>query len=714
MATVLLTVDFLTRMSEFERQLEKSVRKVIEFAQSMSYAELAALKGVHLEPYNNARDPRARTMRVGSNHRMIAMDLGQERLLLVQVDTHDNVDAWMMRNEFRVNQTTNAVEIHNVDTLSRIEESPKAENNQGVFSHRSPKDLEQLGITPDYVPALLAIPNEAALAGLLPALPPIQAETLMELTCKTSTVEEIYSRIAGAAPAEPIDTNDIAAAIAAPINQARYHVVTSDSELAQMLAEPAAVWRTYLHHSQRALAYRPVYNGPARVSGGAGTGKTIVAIHRAKALAQPYIDRGEVPQNKPILFTTFTRNLAQSIERDLKSLGGSELSDLVDVVNVDALARRIVNDADPNSPKPETHVLDLWRQVASEEGSNYPAEFLHAEWEHVILAQGIEQRSDYFQARRSGRGVPLDRRGRAEVWKSVEALNQRLVQDNKRSFLQLAEAAAGYLNQRSERPYKHVIVDEAQDLHETQWHLLRAAVAEQPNDMFIVGDTHQRIYDRRTSLRREGIDIVGRSAKLRINYRTSAQILNWAMALLGAETYDDLNEGTDSQDLAGYHSLLSGEPPAVCKARSAKEQSDELVKQILTWINDNSIDPSDIGIAARDSGSLTLVAGALSAAGIAHSVLQKDLSTEEGVKLGTMHRMKGLEFRCVAVYDCDDDRMPMRAALTDKSVDELQHRHDLQHERCLLYVACTRARNHLWVGWSGRPSRFLGPILGDS
>ncbi|MCP3935376.1 MAG: UvrD-helicase domain-containing protein, partial [Actinomycetia bacterium] len=404
------------------------------------------------------------------------------------------------------------------------------------------------------------------------------------------------------------------------------------------------------------------------------------------------------------------------IERDLRLLGGSDLLDLVDVVNVGQLARRLVNDADPNAPAPRMadSVRELWQQIIDEEGLDYSEPFLDAEFEQVVLAQNISSRADYFQAQRRGRGIRLDRRARAEVWKAIELFTQHLVQSNSRTFLQLAEAAAGYLNQRTERPYQHVIVDEAQDLHEAQWHLLRAAVSEGPNDMFIVGDSHQRIYSRRSSLKREGIDIVGRSAKLRINYRTSAQILSWAMALLGEEVYDDLSDGTDEQILGGYHSLLSGEPPVTCAASSAKEQADGLVEQVRVWLDDRTIEPENIGITARSEGSLNAVVTALDAAGLSYTKLGRDLKSGRGIQLGNMHRLKGLEFRCVAVFDCDDSRIPNHYALTDKAEDELQHRLDLQLERCLLYVASTRARNHLWVGWSGKPSRFLGPIIGDS
>ncbi|MCP3937835.1 MAG: DNA helicase, partial [Actinomycetia bacterium] len=332
---------------------QKSIDKLIETTLALDFNQLNAKAGTHLEAYNGARDPRARTMRVDKNHRLIAMDLGDgASLLFVRVDTHHKVDQWMARNEFRINQATSAIEIVDVETVREAAAIAEPAAPAGLLAHRKAKDLSQLGIETELIGVLLGISTEDALLAIAAHLPPGQADALLMLSDKTRSVESIYEAIAGSITPDEVDTSDFVAALDKPANRASYHLVTGDEELARMLAAPSAVWRTYLHHSQRSLAYRPTYNGPARVTGGAGTGKTVVAIHRALALAQPYLDRGDVPPTKPILFTTFTRNLAQAIERDLRLLGGSDLLDLVDVVNVDQLARRIVNDADPNAPAP--------------------------------------------------------------------------------------------------------------------------------------------------------------------------------------------------------------------------------------------------------------------------------------------------------------------------------------------------------------------------
>jgi superfamily I DNA/RNA helicase len=426
-------------------------------------------------------------------------------------------------------------------------------------------------------------------------------------------------------------------------------------------------------------------------------------MHRAKHLADALGDQ----TGKPILFTTFTRNLVEAIERDLRELGGADLLDAVEVLNVDALANRLVKEAEGGAPSVISgdELAGLWDEVADEVGGLFRGDFLANEWEQVILAQACRSRDDYLRASRPGRGVRLDRRSRAELWRAVETFLQRLVERNQRTFLQMADAAAGHLERRAVRPYQHVIVDEAQDLHESQWRMLRAVVAEAPNDLFVVGDSHQRIYDRRTSLSKVDINIRGRSRRLRINYRTTFEILRWSLALLGEEPYDDLDEGIEQDDFAGYHSFLHGPRPSVVGFPSKRAQYEALAEQLARWI-DSGVHEEDIAVCAR-SGGFDAVTSVLKNAGILPCILGREVPKEDGVRIGTMHRLKGIEFRCVAVIDADDDSVPAQWALTPEALDPVQHALDLRRERCVLYVACTRARDDLWVAWSGKRSRFL-------
>lgn len=714
MATLALAREFLADFSKLELVLQKRVHELAEKCRQLSLVELSQMKGLHLEAYTGQKDPRARTIRLGDNHRGIALvPEGEEQIVLVDVLTHDDADRWMINNEFKVNAATGALEVVNAGVIAETAESVGAAAASSpppsaLFAHRKDKDFVQLGVEADLVPTLRLLETETQLEGLLTVLPQGQAEALILLTGSDS-VETIYGEIAGDTTPEEIDTEDIAAAVHAPASRSTFHVVTDEDELAEMLAVPLAQWRTYLHQSQHAAAYRPVYNGPARVTGGAGTGKTVVAMHRAKALADQLEDRSA----RPILFTTFTRNLAQSIERDLGLLGGADLLDVVDVLNVDRLAHRVVSDVEGRSPGRASDDLlrNLFEETVDELGYELASQFVLQEWEQVVLAQGLESRDDYFRAARAGRGVRLDRRERGQVWKVIEAVRRRLDERGERSNLQIAAIAAGYLAQERVRPYRYVIVDEAQDLHEAQWRLLRAAVAEGPNDLFIVGDAHQRIYGRRSSLSKVGINIVGRSRKLRINYRTTRQILRWSLAVLGEGEYDDLDEGTDQQDTAGYHSFLDGPAPTCGGFSSRAEMVSAMVEQVKAWVA-AGVNESDIGVAARRKSSFGAIEEALRGANIKAGQIGRDLDSSDGVAIGTMHRTKGLEYRCMAVVDVSADQLPDQFALTPKSEDPVQHDIDVGRERCLLYVACTRARDDLWVGWSGQPSALLVPVLG--
>jgi superfamily I DNA/RNA helicase len=271
--------------------------------------------------------------------------------------------------------------------------------------------------------------------------------------------------------------------------------------------------------------------------------------------------------------------------------------------------------------------------------------------------------------------------------------------------------AAGVLEARGgERPYRHVVIDEAQDLHPVQWRVLRALVPPGPDDLFIAGDTHQRIYGNRVSLRSLGIQVTGRSTRLRVSYRTTQEILAWATALLTGEKSESVESPDGGDDsLAGYRSTLHGARPQVFGAGTKAEEIMGLVEQVGKWVS-AGVAPCEIGVASRLVQLGKDIAQELERAGLPATVLGTSSATAgDGIRVGTMHRMKGLEFRCMAVAGVGDSLVPLRSAVTAEVVDAQQHREDLLGELSLLFVACTRAREALRVSWHGNPSPFLGP-----
>jgi hypothetical protein len=696
--------DFLREYSRLDKPIQRKVDEVFVKFANHTHA------GLHLEKINGAKDPRCRTIRIDQNYRGIVMapDEG-DTFLLVRVLPHDKADQWVERNVFGVNPTTGVLEVEDVVAREGVVRAiGHADIGPPLFADRSATDFTELGIPETLVPALMRLTTEAELDGICAVLSPGQGEAL-QMLASGYNVDDARKELIAHSQAGPVEEADTDAAIERPAAQGVFYVVRDAEDLLDVLSRPFDAWRVFLHPSQRRIAYREEYNGPVRVTGGAGTGKTVVAMHRAKALADFNRVNGGAGR---ILFTTFSRTLARSIEENLRNLGGAELLGQVEVSNVDRFAYQVVRDAESTLPKvaTEDEVSSLWDDVVGELGLAFPPRFLRQEWQQVVLGQGLSSRDAYFAAPRTGRGIRLSRPQRAEVWKGVDAFTTRLVERGRRTHLQLADDAAGFLASRSVQPYRHVIVDEAQDLHPAQWRMLRAAVAEGVNDMFLVGDTHQRIYERRVTLSSVGINVRGRSHRLRLNYRTTEEILRWSLGLLAGHSFDDLDGGSDT--LVGYRSTSHGPSPTLAGYPDAAAETGALVDAVGAWL-ERGFQPEAIGIAARTVDSCKAVVDSLTTVGIPVRMLSRDDdgSRAGGVEVATMHRMKGLEFRCLAVVDVSRDAVPLPFAVAPEAEDAVDHVNDLLRERSLLFVACTRARDDLRISWRGHPSLFLEPLL---
>ncbi|WP_330219868.1 3'-5' exonuclease, partial [Mycolicibacter kumamotonensis] len=208
-----------------------------------------------------------------------------------------------------------------------------------------------------------------------------------------------------------------------------------------------------------------------------------------------------------------------------------------------------------------------------------------------------------------------------------------------------------------------------------------------------------------------GVKIAGRSARLNLNYRTTAEILAWSMGLLRGQPIDDMDGGLDS--IAGCTSHVHGSAPRLEATPSADAEAKLVAAVVRDWL-DGGVAPAEIGIAVRAKWFATKIEKALASAGIA-SVRLADASDadDDAVRIGTMHRMKGLEFRCMAVAGVSAKQVPEPNAVTPIEDDEQTHRQNLEQERCLLFVACTRAREQLLVTWHGAPSPFLAPLIAE-
>lgn len=704
MATLVFAKDFLDDFAKLEPPVRQKVREL------PGKFKIATHTGVHLEKLTGAVDDRTRTVRVDQFWRGVVVRLEEARYALLRVMPHDDAIKWALKQRFGVNPVTGIVEILDVPTIAEQVEKMAAQTPPEaprLFDDRRDKDFTALGVDEHLVPLLRKITAEEELYAIASYLPEAQADAILLLADDKPT-DEVWAQLQAEYQIgdAPVDPQDLDAAFSRPGSQSSFVVTSNDSELSALLSGDFEAWRTFLHPTQRSIAYRRSYSGPAKVTGGAGTGKTVVAIHRARFLAQALEKAGDTSNR--ILVATFTNSLRDNLDATLRAFCTPQEYGRIQVSTVDAFARQTLAEHAGGAPAPihGQELEEVAKSAATDAGlevHGLDARFLLTEWEQVILARRLRSITDYANSPRPGRGVRLTHPARRAVWEAIEHMTSKLAGMGRATYLQIADMAADALAGCSSKRYSHAVIDEAQDLHPAQWRLLRAAVTAGTNDLFIVGDAHQRIYDYRVTLSSLGIETRGRSRRLKINYRTSQQILAWALGILTGEQADDLDGDLEPQ--TGYRSALDGPPPDVVLLPTAKEEAAYVVKAIQTWL-DHGVSLSSIGVVARTWGRLKPVQDELDAAGIARVQMGKAVS-EPAVHTGTMHSAKGLEFARLVVVGVDSGAVPLRVAVTSTATDPMQHQLDMLRERCLLYVACTRARDQLLVTSPGEPSPLL-------
>lgn len=689
-----LAIDkgFLRDLGKLEKPVYNRVTEVFDEFDAATHT------GLHLEKIANARNPRFRSIRIDQSWRgiVLAPAVGDVYTLL-KVLPHDDAYAWAQRSNVSVNSATGGIEIRDEAELDRkIPEMERAARTAGrpIFQNVSDGELTKLGIDERVLAFARTVTDAAQLDAAKSFLPETQWDVLFGLAAGF-TPEEVWADLGAQILNEPVDTEDIDAAILR--SRDRVVLVSGPDELMDVFAYPFATWRVYLHPTQRAVV-DAAYKGPARVTGGPGTGKTVVALHRAHMLAQR--DEGKV------LVTTFTSTLSETLQTGLDMLIDDEkVESRIQVSHVDRIAHRVFRKTHgaPRMLGSEDEKA-LWAGLIDELGLSFTPVFLSEEWRQVVLARRISTAEAYLAAKRTGRGRALGAAQRAQVWQAIWEFEQALTHQDVWTHEAIRREATRLLEASAEKPFRHIIIDEAQDLSPDQWRLLRATVAEAPDDIFIAGDTHQRIYDNRVSLREVGINIAGRSSRLNINYRTTAEILGWSLGLLRGEPIDDMEGGLDS--IAGCKSYVHGQPPVLSAHQTADAEAKFIAASVKDWV-DGGIAPSEIGIAVRARWLTSKIESALRAAGIDSVDLAKASEDDDAVRVGTMHRVKGLEFRCMCVAGVGATLVPATNAVTPAEDDKQTHQQDLERERCLLFVACTRAREELLVTWHGEPSPFL-------
>jgi superfamily I DNA/RNA helicase len=656
-----------------------------------------AAPGLSFHRLDKAKDKRFWSVRVNGDIRLI-VHRTETSLLLCYVDHHDRAYAWAERRKLETHPSTGAAQI--------------------VEVRESVREI----VVPAYVPApaapapivrpLAATPDETLLGYGVPAewLTDVRAadeDGLLALTAHlpAEAAEAVLELATGGTPAivapEPAVAGTAADPFTHPDAQRRFRVVTSVEELARALDAPWEKWAVFLHPAQRDLVTRH-FNGPARVAGSAGTGKTVVALHRAVHLVRT------MPESR-VLLATFSEPLAHALRVNLRRLIGNEprLAERLEVHAMTTLGARLYQAQIGPIRIASSADIDALIHDATPSGDQpFSPRFLRAEWDHVVDAWQIRTWDAYRDVPRLGRRVRLPESRRAALWSIYERALEKLQSDGLTTEAGMFQALADRQTTRPAPAFDAAVIDEAQDVSVSELRFLAAMAGQRPNGLFFSGDIGQRIFQQPFSWKALGVDVRGRSKTLRVNYRTSHQIRQQADRLLGPEVVDADGQREDRRHTV---SVFNGPPPDI---RLCSTEDDE-VRAAGTWMKglvDDGFLPQDIGVFVRSSAQVSRATAVVAAAGLTAHVLDERVEPARGqVSVGTMHLAKGLEFRAVAVLACDDEVLPLQARISAVGdTGDLDEVYDT--ERHLLYVACTRARDRLFVSGVEPASEFLDDL----
>ena len=679
--------------------------------------------GLQFHRVDKSKDSNFWSIRVNRDLRII-VHRTRESMLLAYVDHHDKAYGWAERRRIEVHPKTGAIQI--VEVRERVEEiaprlpfepavpEPVAEPMSAAkpcFDGLSREQLLSLGVPADWIDDVLAadedrflmlsdhLPAEAsevlleyASTGLMPVeLAPVD---MMAHSFRTRSAAQQISR----SPAEMFQIEQ--RAYLHPDTLRRIRPIEKADDLRLALEYARDRWMVYLHPSQRETIEKS-FPGPARVAGSAGTGKTVVALHRAARLAK------ESAQAR-VLLTTFSRPLAQMLERKLRMLAG-EAPSVVPRVTVTAfhgVAEELYQLLHGRKPPIASAglVRSLLEKAANANGATeFPLRFLVSEWTNVIDAWQLDSEEAYANVPRLGRKNRLGVKQRARLWPIFQATREALAQKGAATWAQVLGELTAHYSSKADKPFTHIVVDEAQDLGVAELRFLAAIAPKSADALFFAGDLGQRIFQQPFSWLTLGVDVRGRSQTLKVNYRTSHQIRAAADRLLPQVLRDV--DGLEERR-AGTVSAFNGPEPTIARYDDATAEIAAVGEWIAAALKDGFA-PSEIGVFVRDHELLDRARSTVKAVGQNAFILsERDEDAGERISVGTMHLAKGLEFKAVAVMACDDEVLPLKARV-EAVADEVELDDVYETERQLFYVACTRARDRLMVSGVDPASEFL-------
>lgn len=679
----------LTRLSTAEQKAVKTTAFDLQIDPSAP--------GLSFHRIDRAKDPHFWSVRVNADIRIIVHKTAGS-LLLCYVDHHDDAYAWAERRRIEVHPTTGAAQL--VEIRERVleyassrerepiwgtEPEPQAKFLPPLFLTLSPDDIMTVGVPPEWVDAVRNA-TEDSIFDLAEHLPAEAVEALLD-----------YAASGVLRPAVTAEAGDDP--FTHPDALRRFRIVENVADLERAMDYPWEKWTVFLHPAQRQLVEKD-YGGPARVSGSAGTGKTVVALHRAVFLAR------RNPQAR-VLLTTFSKSLANALKVKVGRLADEETAARITVQSITGLGVDLYTQAfgQPNVAQAEVVQSLLMQAATVVDGERFSAKFLFGEWSEVVDAWQIGSWEAYRDVARLGRKTRIGGKQREVLWSIFAGVRAGLAERQMVTWADVFGRLTDHLRS-APKPFDFAVVDEAQDVSVAEMRFLAALAGAPADGLFLAGDLGQRIFQQPFSWKALGVDVRGRSHTLRLCYRTSHQIRQQADRLL-PDTVTDVDGNVDTRK--GTISVFDGPAPkvSVCADQAAE------ITEVASWLMDlmeDGIQPDEIGVFVRSEREVKRALAAVKAAGVPATELGETVEVPPGhVSISTMHLAKGLEFRAVVVMACDDEVLPMQERI-ESITDDADLEEVYNTERHLLYVACTRAREYLLVTGVDPESEFLADL----
>lgn len=693
-----LSDSFFDKFADLPRAIQQRVRDF-----QRKFRDNSASSAIHLEPICDFLDSSLRSARINDAYRAILGSIGHDNFVCLYVDKHDKAYDWARRKRFEWNEHTQSCQIIPItlseDTVQcdKLAQEPSIDS---ILSGYSDEQLLNIGIPINLVGKVKTIRDLDDLDRAESYLPQDAYENIFAIF-DGEAIEDIIQEINEG----KVSSSD---ELLSPNNRRRFVEITSDEELSRILSEGMEKWQVFLHPSQQALVDTD-YSGTVKVSGSAGTGKTIAAIHRLSKLVKN--------PNAKVLFTTYTNALADNIGTLIKKFDLQP--NRYELLNIDKLLRKVAVGLGVITS--DVNILDfmgydgekskaIWREVIENEVTGFNEDFLYDEYLDVIVYNNISILTDYLRQSRVGRTKSLSRRQRLEVWKLTEKYISLKKERNAVDRLELFNLTTDALNSHNIRPYTNVIVDEFQDYSNPELRFVRALVEEGKNDLFLTGDPFQRIYSgRKINFTKAGINVKGkRSRKLKVNYRTTEEIKRLAVAVVKGIRYDDLDGGEENNK--GYVSIMHGEKPEYMIFNNGNEETENVISFVESCESE-SIQLASICIAAPKKALYKNILDTLHHKGIPYKEIKggKGVGDKDGITVCSFHALKGLEFQAICLVGVTETSVPsVETSLPNHTqLNAIEKKELLSQNKSLLYVAITRGRERVLITGYGKQSEML-------